>query len=65
MLGRVKTYYRFNPLSGTAEALTFEASQYREAGTLYTPAVGMHKTTALELTNKWNRTAQGKFIYWV
>jgi len=61
---RHKTYVRKILATGETERLAFEQSHYTEAHTLYTPLVGMHEASALELVNKWNRSSD-RCKYWI
>ena len=56
--------YYLTTASNALETVDFTAGDFREVGLPYM-SFGMPQTEALELVNRWNRTALGRYSYWL
>lgn len=61
---RYKGCVRQDIRTGELLGLPFRYEHYGAANALFTPFVGMHVISALELVNKWNHT-DPYYKYWL
>lgn len=56
--------YYLSTVNGALETTYFSPEDFRSMGLIYVE-IGMPQLEALELLNKWNRRASGRYSYWL